>query len=207
MVSNFPKPPPDSSPRNAGQCGRSNSVLLLYFLRIQNIQGIFPNIANNSKYSLVPKFQSPTRQLPSIFSQFSPAMAEGKFSTLVHLLKFIETFAVNYDWTEAFMMCEWKYCIFVRIYIIWENFYRIVLTLTMPANDNLKVKTTPRWKNFPNKKVQWLTSISYPATFRLRSPIVATPSLEAPAPPPPSPPSTAPSSPPSSPTPPSSPLL
>ena len=26
MVSNFPKPPPDSSPRNAGQCGRSNSV-------------------------------------------------------------------------------------------------------------------------------------------------------------------------------------
>ena len=38
MVSNFPKPPPDSSPRNAGQCGRSNSVLLLlYFLRIPNI--------------------------------------------------------------------------------------------------------------------------------------------------------------------------
>ena len=132
MVSNFPKPPPDSSPRNAGQCGRSNSVLLLYFLRIQNIQGIFPNIANNSKYSLVPKFQSPTRQLPSIFSQFSPAMAEGKFSTLVHLLKFIETFAVNYDWTEAFMMCEWKYCIFVRIYILWKNFYGIVLTMTMP---------------------------------------------------------------------------
>ena len=31
MVSNFPKPPPDSSPRNAGQCGRSNSVLLLVF--------------------------------------------------------------------------------------------------------------------------------------------------------------------------------
>ena len=107
MVSNFPKPPPDSSPRNAGQCGRSNSVLLLYFfLRIPNILGIFPNIANNSKYSLVPKFQSPTRQLPSIFSQFSPAMAEGKFSTFVNLMKSNETLAVNYDWTEAFMMYE-----------------------------------------------------------------------------------------------------
>ena len=53
---------------------------------------------------MVPKFQSPTRQLPSIFSQFSPAMAEGRFSTFVHLIKFIETLAVNYDWTEAFMM-------------------------------------------------------------------------------------------------------
>ena len=49
MVSNFPKPPPDSSPRNAGQCGRSNSVLFLYFLRIPNILGIFPKYCKQFK--------------------------------------------------------------------------------------------------------------------------------------------------------------
>ena len=146
MVSNFPKPPPDSSPRNAGQCGRSNSVLLLYFLRIQNIQGIFPNIANNSKYSLVPKFQSPTLQLPSIFSQFSPAMAEGKFSTLVHLLKFIET------WIMIGLKHLW--CVNEILYFCQDlyTFYKIVLTMAMPANDNLKAKPHQDEKTDQTKK-------------------------------------------------------
>ena len=72
-------------------------------------------------------------------------MAEGKFSTFVHLMKFIETLAVNYDWTEAFMMyiaflLGFIYSEIISTESFWQWHY-------LP-NDNLKDEKTYQTKKF-----------------------------------------------------------